>query len=163
MMKYITSVIALTFLALFFLAGCARSTSVETDSIQADLPMISSDNITDNQTNTDIMISPSGRSRILVDHEHVANGEAISFSGQATLPDGTYLQTQLFADGKPETWWPANKYVQVQNGEWEITVRLGENGAPSALLTDTEYLFQIWEKGNPSETDSFPFDLHPRP
>lgn len=89
----------------------------------------------------------------------VKNGEFIEFSGISTLPDGTYLQTQLYVGDEPLSWWPTDKPVQVQNRMWEITVPLGENGAPKYLSMSTYYSFKVWEKDNPAVMAGSGFDL----
>lgn len=90
---------------------------------------------------------------------HIEKGEYILFSGHSILLDGTLLQSQFYADDEPEEWWPGERYIEVQNGSWQITVRLGENGAPDALLVGPRYFFKVWEKDNPSVWGGIPFDL----
>ena len=97
--------------------------------------------------------------KIKVDRVHINWGEDISFSGYSVLPDGTYLQTQLYADDKPEAWWPADKYIQVRSGEWQIIVPLSENATTLYVGSETYFLLKVWEKDNPSVMATFPFDL----
>jgi len=89
----------------------------------------------------------------------VKNGEFVEFSGISTLPNGTRLQTQLYVGDKPLSWWPADKLIKVQNGVWEISVPLGENGAPKYLSMSTYYSFKVWEKDNPTVMAGSGFDL----
>ena len=83
----------------------------------------------------------------------------ISFWGTSNLSDGTKLQTQLFEDEKPLDWWPVDKYVKVHDGQWQILVPLGENGAPEKLLIGPSYLLKAWDSENPSIEANFLFDL----
>ena len=69
----------------------------------------------------------------------------IAFSGQSTLPDGTCLHTQLFADGEPVAWWPAETCVPVQGGAWEIQVPLPEEGSLDELDLDAQLMLQAWQ------------------
>jgi hypothetical protein len=68
----------------------------------------------------------------------------ISFAGRSTLPDGTCLQTQLFADGEPEVWWPSDSCVPVQDGAWRIAVPLGEERVPGELDPTVQYMLRAW-------------------
>jgi len=92
-------------------------------------------------------------------HVHVNNGEDIVFSGTSMLPDGTDLQTQLYIGDEPLSWWPTEKIIRVQDGEWEITVLLVDNGEPRYLSTTTYYSFNVWEKDNPIVTAGIGFDM----
>lgn len=90
--------------------------------------------------------------------------EDISFRGCSTLPDGTYLQTQLYSRYQPRTynpevWWPADKYIQVQDGEWQITVPLGEEATNLYIGSETIFLFKVWKKDNPSVIAGYMFEL----
>ena len=108
-------------------------------------------------SNTDNDITPSGE-KITPVSVNITGG-TISFTGHTVLPDGTYLQTQLYSDDTPEAWWPADECIQVQDGKWQISVRLGENGAPENLEVGPLYVLKVWENGNPSVMAEFPFDL----
>lgn len=102
---------------------------------------------------------PETVANISANRVHIEKGEYILFSGHSQLPEGTYLQTQLYADDEPEEWWPGERYIEVENGSWQITVRLGENGVPDALLVGPGYFFKVWEKDDPSVWGGIPFDL----
>ncbi len=103
--------------------------------------------------------SPESGKKIDANHVHVKNGEVIVFSGTSTLPDGTHLQTQLYVRDDPLSWWPTEKFIQVQDGNWGISVPLGENAAPKYLSMSTYYSFKIWEKDNPAVVAGYGFDL----
>lgn len=103
--------------------------------------------------------SPKSGKKIDANHSGVKNGEFIEFSGISTLPNGTWFQTQLYVGDEPLSWWPTDKLVQVQSGTWEITVPLGEKGAPKYLSMSTYYSFKVWEKDNPAVVVSSGFDL----
>ncbi len=97
--------------------------------------------------------------KINANRVRVKNGEFVEFSGITILPDGTYLQTQLYVGDEPEPWWPADKHIQVQDKKWQITVPLGENGAPKYLSMSTYYSFKVWQKDNPAVMAGSGFDL----
>jgi len=131
----------MSILAICLIGGCAED--IEVDCSHVHVP----ENI-----DTDELLT--------ADHFQTKDGEYIHFCGHSKLPQGTYLQTQLYVDGQPAAWWPADKYVRVRDGRWQINVRLGEKGAPQALSSG---LFKVWEKDNPSVMATFPFDLTPPP
>jgi len=92
----------------------------------------------------------------------VRPGEKITFYGCSTLPDETELQTQLYADKKPAAWWPADKYIQVKNGLWQITVSLSglsEDITKLYIGSETYFTFKIWEKDSPSVMAGYMFEL----
>jgi len=103
--------------------------------------------------------SPEPGKKIGANRSAVKNGDFIELSGTSVLPDGTYLQTQLYVGDEPLSWWPTDKPVQVRNGMWEITVPLGKNGAPKYLSMSTYYSFKVWEKDNPAVMAGYGFDL----
>jgi len=146
MKKHLVAVIGIaSILAMCLISGCAED-------IEADNSYVPENIDTDE--------------KITSDHVQIKNGEYVHFSGYSKLPDGTYLQTQLYVDGKPqvpEAWWPADRYIKVLDEKWQINVRLGKNGAPQALLVGPTYVFKVWEKDNPSVMATFPFDLNPPP
>lgn len=113
-----------------------------------------------------VALSPTGTSApsrggsITIESVHVAPGDRIVFAGRSTLPGGMCLQTQLYADGDPEVWWPVDTCVAVQNGAWRIVVPLGEGEAPGELDPTVEYTLHAWQQDDPSvEAEVFWFDL----
>jgi hypothetical protein len=93
-----------------------------------------------------------------VNRVHV-DGSWVIISGKTTLPDGAVFRSQLYEDNVPLSWWPVNKDIQAANGEWAITVPLGENEAPSALAKGPGYWIRIWSKENPDIRGLMYFDL----
>ena len=104
------------------------------------------------------VLPPKAGGNITIESVQVVSGQVI-FTGQSTLPDGTYVQTQLFADGGPETWWPSDSGVPVQDGVWRIAVPLGEEEAPGELDPAVQYMLRAWAQDNPSIEVAFWFDL----
>jgi hypothetical protein len=104
------------------------------------------------------VLAPKASGNITIESIQVVSGQVI-FTGQSTLPDGTCLQTQLFADGEPEAWWPSNSCVPVQDGAWRIVVPLDGEGAPSELDPAVQYMLRAWSQDNPSIKAVFWFDL----
>ena len=150
--NYIIRILATVLVATSFLSGCAR------DNVQKSL-LAPADNKTETLIDTSFL-PDDATSRVNYDK---VNG-ILSFGARTKLADGTYLQTQLFYGDKPETWWPADRLVQVKDGMWQISARLGENGAPLVLSTDGSYTLEVWEKGAPSNAEeSLHFDLEPPP
>jgi len=103
-------------------------------------------------------LAPKVGGNITIESIQVVSGRLI-FTGRSTLPDGTYVQTQLFADGGPETWWPSDSGVPVQDGVWRIAVPLGEEEAPGELDPAVQYMLRAWAQDNPSIEAVFCFDL----
>lgn len=90
----------------------------------------------------------------------VAPGSHIQFQGTSSLPDGTTLHAQLYADDAPLSWWPDETPIGVQDGQWQVRVPLGEGDAPQELSAEVQYRLRVWERGNPElEAPPFPFDL----
>jgi hypothetical protein len=89
----------------------------------------------------------------------VESGRAISVSGLSTLPEDTCIHTQLHADGTPVDWWPNNRCATIADESWELTVALGQAGAPEGLDPGVEYVVHAWQEGAPAVETRFPFDL----
>ncbi len=90
----------------------------------------------------------------------VAPGSHIQFQGTSSLSDGTPLHARLYADDAPLNWWPEETLVEVQDGEWQVRVALGEGDAPHELSAGVQYVLRVWERGNPDlEALPFPFDV----
>lgn len=101
------------------------------------------------------------KERIRVNHTEA--GLVVEFSGTTTLSDGTILQSQLYEDDKLMAWWPVDKAIQVHDVRWQISVPLGENGAPQELSRCANYVFKIWAKDDPSISGGTYFDLYGPP
>ena len=93
----------------------------------------------------------------------VEAGQAISVSGRSTLPEDACIHTQLHADGTPVDWWPDDQCATIEDADWEITVPLGQAGAPEELDPAVEYVVRAWREGAPTVETRFPFDLAPPP
>jgi hypothetical protein len=89
----------------------------------------------------------------------VRAGERIIVQGRSTLLDGTCLATELWADGKPQTWWPENACVPIQNGAWQFTVVLGQERSPVELNSTAQYMLRVYQQNGPNNVSVFPFDL----
>lgn len=89
----------------------------------------------------------------------------VGFRGESTLPDGSCILTQLCEDDVPLPWWPTNRCALVEDGRWEIQVRLSEEQGASQELCETEmYILRAWQKDDPAiEAQYFPFDLQGPP
>lgn len=88
--------------------------------------------------------------------------KAISFHGCSTLPDGTELLTQLYADKEPAKWWPSDECYKIHQGTWEVTVSLAglsEETTGLFIGNETIFSFKIWQKDDPSVTAQYIFDL----
>ena len=103
---------------------------------------------------------PAPEGAISTDGVQVAPASHIQFQGSSSLPDGTPLQAQLYADDTPLSWWPEETLIEVQDGQWQVRVALGEGDAPQELSAEAQYVLRVWERGNPElEAPPFPFDL----
>jgi len=97
---------------------------------------------------------------IMTKSVQVVPGTHVTFEGQSSLPDGKRLQTQLSADEAPVTWWPAEATAEVEAGQWQIRVPLGEEDAPQTLSEDELYVLHVWEQGNRAiKAQPFVFDV----
>jgi len=97
---------------------------------------------------------------IATERVQVASGSHIAFEGRSSLPGGTCLLTELAADGAAVSWWPAGQCVEVEDGRWEVSVPLGERGAPEALSEEKQYVLRVWARDDPSvQATPFWFDL----
>jgi len=102
-------------------------------------------------SNDRVVLVPRERERtggsITIERVQTASDQQIIFAGRSTLPEGTCLQTQLFADGEPEAWWPSKACVPVQDGSaWQIVVPLAKGEAPEALDPGVQYMLRVWQE-----------------
>ncbi|MBN1135617.1 MAG: hypothetical protein JXM73_03485 [Anaerolineae bacterium] len=97
--------------------------------------------------------SPSGR--ISVQGVEVTAAQVI-VRGKSTLPDGTRVSVELWADGVEQGWWPADACASVEDGRWSLTVLL-EPG--QALGPGVQYMLRAYQPGGPNIVATFPFDL----
>jgi hypothetical protein len=96
---------------------------------------------------------------ITIEGVQVTDGESIAVHGQSTLPDGTCLGTELWADGVLQTWWPGETCVPVQDGAWQLSVPLGRDGVPVELEDTAQYVVRAYQQDGPNIVAVFPFDL----
>ncbi len=88
------------------------------------------------------------------------SGAQVVVRGTSTLPDGTCINTELWADGAPQTWWPTDACATVQQGAWELAVPLE---AGRALQAGVQYMVRAYQPGGPDIVATFPFDLDSPP
>jgi hypothetical protein len=102
---------------------------------------------------------PAPEGSITIEGVEVAAGEQIVVSGQSTLPDGTCLGSELWADGDLQAWWPGDACVPVEAGRWQMVVRLGRGEVPSQLNPLAQYMLRAYEQNGPDLVAVFAFDL----
>lgn len=96
---------------------------------------------------------------ITIEGVQVTAGEQIIVRGRSTLPDGTCLGSELWADGENQAWWPGEACVPVEIGAWEMVVRLRTGGVPAELDTSVQYMLRVYQHNGPNIVAVFPFDL----
>jgi len=97
--------------------------------------------------------TPNGR--ITIEGVEVS-GEQVIVHGTSTLPDGTRLSTELWADGAMQTWWSTDACAPIRQGAWELVVPLE---AGQALRPGVQYMVRAYQPGGPNIVATFPFDL----
>lgn len=105
--------------------------------------------------------TPSGS--ITIEGVQVTAGEKVTVHGQTTLPDGTCLGSELWADGELQEWWPGQICVPVQGGAWQIAVRLGAGRVPADLDPSAQYMLRVYQQGGADIVAVFAFDLSAPP
>jgi hypothetical protein len=109
-----------------------------------------------------VFVPPDGhvpQGGITIEGVQVTEGEGIAVHGQSTLPDGTCLGSELWADGELQAWWPGETCVPVQNGVWQMIVRLGSHGVPAQLEPSAQYMLRVYQQNGPDIVSVFAFDL----
>jgi hypothetical protein len=96
---------------------------------------------------------------ITIEGVQVTAGEQVVVHGQSTLPGGTCLGSELWADGERQTWWPGDACVPVEGGTWQMTVRLGVGDVPSDLDRSAQYMLRVYQQNGPDIAAVFAFDL----
>ena len=86
-------------------------------------------------------------------------GEQIAVRGQSTLPEGTCLGSELWADGELQAWWPAETCVPVESGAWQMAIQLGTSEVPAELDPSAQYMLRVYQQNGPDIVSVFPFDL----
>jgi hypothetical protein len=93
-------------------------------------------------------------------HIQVINGIEIFAAGTAELPDGTYLQTQLYEDDMPIPWWDSDQTYEVKDGKFDIEGYMLADGVYHTLSKGPSYTLMIWEEANPAvNVGGISFDL----
>jgi hypothetical protein len=100
---------------------------------------------------------PSGR--ITVEGVEVTAAQ-VAVRGTSTLPDGTCVSTELWADGVLQDWWPTDACAPVQDDRWSLTVLLEPGQAPEPGV---QYMLRAYQPGGPNIVATFPFDLDAPP
>jgi hypothetical protein len=101
--------------------------------------------------------APQGR--ITIEGVQATAGEQVVVHGRSTLPAGTCLGSELWADGERQAWWPGDDCVAVENGTWQMVVRLGSGGVPAALDPSAQYMLRVYQQNGPDIVAVFAFDL----
>jgi hypothetical protein len=93
--------------------------------------------------------------RITIEGVQVSDAQVV-IRGTSTLPDGTCVSTELWADGAPLTWWPAEACAPIRQRAWELGFPLE---AGQALQPGVQYVVRAFQPGGPDIVATFPFDL----
>ncbi|MBC7334652.1 MAG: VCBS repeat-containing protein [Clostridia bacterium] len=101
--------------------------------------------------------APGGR--ITVEGVEVSETTVV-VRGKSTLPDGTCVSAELWADGAPQAWWPVDLCAPVRQGAWELVTPLPEG---EALRPGVQYMVRAYQPGGPNIVATFPFDLDALP
>jgi hypothetical protein len=96
---------------------------------------------------------------ITIEGVQVTAGEQIVVHGRSTLPDGTCLGSELWADGENQAWWPGDACVAVENGTWQMVIRLGTSEAPAELDRSAQYMLRVYQQNGPDVSAVLAFDL----
>jgi hypothetical protein len=119
-----------------------------------------------------VLASPSQAATdasLRVVHVRVAHEEEkVTVWGEASLPDGTCIQTQLLLNDEVVSWWPSGACAQVQDGGWEMDVSLPPAGAPDGgdfdEASQAMYVLRATAEEYPEiEAARFPLDLYGPP
>jgi len=99
------------------------------------------------------------RGSVRIDSVTVTACQEMVVRGHSTLPEGTCLGTELWADGELQGWWPGGICVPVEDGKWEMVVPLGGDQAPGELDVSAQYMLRAFEQDGPNVVSVFGFDL----
>jgi hypothetical protein len=80
----------------------------------------------------------------------------LAVRGKTTLPDGSCVSSELWADGVLQTWWPTDACAPVRDGRWELVVPLDPE---HQLVGGVQYMVRAYQPGGPNVVATFPFDL----
>ena len=94
----------------------------------------------------------------------VRMGKSIKFFGEADLPDGECLFSELSSNGSSLDWWPMDQCLYVINGVWEIELGLRAEGRQDNLDPNETYRLKVWWSEAPEDiSEVFYFDLSSPP
>lgn len=96
---------------------------------------------------------------LTIEAVRVDAGAAVTVRGISSLPDGSCLNSELWADGVEQAWWPGDECVPVEEGAWQMVVPLDTGGAPAELDPEVQYMLRVFLRGGPDISATFPFDL----
>ena len=99
------------------------------------------------------------RGSVSIDSVTVTAGQEVVVRGHSTLPEGTCLGTELWANGELQDWWPGGICVPVEGGMWEMVVPLGRDQAPAELDVSAQYMLRAFQQDGPNVVSVFGFDL----
>jgi hypothetical protein len=102
-------------------------------------------------------VAPQGS--ITIKGVQVSAGEQVVVHGQSTLPTGTCLGSELWADGELQAWWPGGDCVAVENGAWQMVVLLGTDDILAELDPSAQYMLRVFQQNGPEIVAVFAFDL----
>ncbi len=80
-------------------------------------------------------------------------------SGSTTLSDGDCILTELWSDGEPVAWWPAETCAELQGGAWQLEIALGQGDAPEALAPEVTHMVRAFQRNGPDVQSQFAIDL----
>jgi hypothetical protein len=103
--------------------------------------------------------APPSDGQITIDGVEVT-AEYVAIRGTSTLPDETCINTELWADGVAQPWWPTETCAPVQQGAWMLDVSLEGD---QALQPGVQYIVRAYQPGGPNIVATFPFDLDAPP
>jgi hypothetical protein len=103
-----------------------------------------------------------GTGGITIEGVRVTEGE-ITIRGRSSLPNGTCLGSELWANGKLQAWWPSEAVVELENGHWQLVVERGARGVPAGLDQTAQYVVRVFQQNAPDVVSVFAFDLSTPP
>jgi hypothetical protein len=107
-----------------------------------------------------LAVQPDTRpNRITIEGVQVTAGKQIVVHGRSTLPEGTCLGSELWADGELQAWWPGEACLPVQSGAWQMRVLLGSGEVPAELDAAAQYMLRVYQQNGPDIVSVFAFDL----
>lgn len=154
MRKAIAVIIAVSIMIVGLFTGCTPVTDATSDTIG----ITGTTSIASDDTVTKLDLSTiKWSNRIIRRHLHTSNTVMI-ISGTSDLPDGTIIQSQLYENYVPLTWWPSDQEFVIEDGELEIKVLLEETVPHDDFIPESGYWLIIRVKDDPSIVDGVFWD-----